>query len=61
MFVNAHAIGSKSELVWRTVFYIRAEAGRAIARYVDGFYNPVRCHSALDYLSPAQFEGQAAD
>ena len=51
----------KSELVWRTVFYTRAEAGQAIARYIDGFYNPVRRHSALAYLSPAQFERQAAN
>ena len=28
----------KSELVWRTVFYTRNEAERAIARYIDGFY-----------------------
>jgi putative transposase len=46
----------KSALVWPTTFYSRAEAERAIARYIDGFYNPVRRHSALDYLSPAQFE-----
>lgn len=45
----------KSELVWRTVFCTRAQAGHAIARYIDGFYNPVRRHSALDYSSPAQF------
>ena len=32
------------------------EAAKAIARYIDGFYNPVRRHSALDYISPAQFE-----
>jgi len=49
----------KSELVWRTTFFTRADAERDIARYIDGFYNPVRCHSALDYLSPAQFEKQA--
>ena len=50
----------KSELVWRTIFYTRREANQAIARYIDGFYNPVRRHSALDFSSPAQFEKQAA-
>ncbi len=50
----------KSELVWRTLFYTRAEATQAIAGYIDGFYNPVRHHSALDYLSPAQFEQAVA-
>jgi len=25
----------------------------------DGFYNPIRRHSALDFLSPAQFEKRA--
>ena len=49
----------KSELVWRTTFYSRAEAERAIARYIDGFYNPLRRHSALNYLSPVQFERMA--
>ena len=49
----------KSELVWRTVFYTRTEAEQAIARYIDGFYNPVRRHSALDLVSPAKFEQQA--
>jgi putative transposase len=46
----------KSELVWRTVFQTGAEAKQAIGRYIDGFYNPVRRHSTLDYVSPAQFE-----
>jgi putative transposase len=46
----------KSELIWRTIFQIRAEAMHAIGRYIDGFYNPVRRHSALDFASPAQFE-----
>lgn len=49
----------KSELVWRTVFYTRKQAAQAIARYNDGSYNPVRRHSALDYISPAQFERTA--
>lgn len=46
----------KSELVWRRVFDTRAEAATAIARYIDGFCNPVRRHSALDHINPAQFE-----
>lgn len=50
----------KSELVWRTAFQTRAEAGQALARYIDGFYNPRRRHSALGFVSPAQFERQAA-
>src|ERR1700712_2626380 len=50
----------KSELVWRTVFQTGAEATRAIGGYIDGFYNPVRRHSALGFLSPMQFERRAA-
>jgi putative transposase len=46
----------KSELVWRTVFQTRAKAKQAIGRYIDSFYNPVRRHSTLDYVSPVQFE-----
>jgi putative transposase len=51
----------KCELVWRTAFETRQEAERAIGRYVDGFYNPVRRHSALDFTSPNRFERLAAD
>ncbi len=51
----------KSELVWRTVFYTRQDADQAIGRYIDGFYNPVRRHSALNFTSPAQFEKHAAN
>ncbi|GAU86047.1 mobile element protein [Bosea sp. BIWAKO-01] len=46
--------------VWRTVFQTRAEATAAIGRYIDGFYNPVRRHSALNFISPLQFERQGA-
>jgi len=50
----------KSELIWRTVFYTRQQADRAIGRYIDEFYNPVRRHSALNFTSPALFEKHAA-
>ena len=46
----------KSELVCRTAFETRGDATAAIGRYIDGFYNPIRRHSALDFTSPAQFE-----
>src|SRR4051812_22834437 len=49
----------KSELVWRTAFETRMDAEQAIGRYIDGFYNPVRRHSTLDFTSPAQFEEMA--
>ncbi|MFC0193626.1 IS3 family transposase [Aureimonas pseudogalii] len=50
----------KAELVWRAAFQDRAEATAAIGRYIDGFYNPVRRHSALNFISPLQFEKRAA-
>jgi transposase InsO family protein len=36
-----------------------AAATVAIAAYIDGFYNPVRLHSTLDYQSPNVFEAEA--
>ena len=50
----------KAELVWRTVFQSRAEADLSIGRYIDGFYNPVRRHSAIDFVSPIEFENAIA-
>ena len=43
------------------MFETRQDAERAIGRYIDGFYNPVRRHSALDFTSPIQFERMATD
>lgn len=45
----------KSELDQR-VFVSRAAAHQAIARYIDGFYNPTRMHSALGFKAPIDFE-----
>ena len=46
----------KSEMVWRTVFQSRSVAEKALGRYIDGFYNPIRRHSSLGYKSPMGFE-----
>ena len=46
----------KSELIWRTTFQTRQQAHEEIAQYIDGFYNPVRRHSACGYESPIRYE-----
>jgi len=46
----------KKECVNRHAFATRTEAFDAIARYIDGFYNPTRRHSTLGYCSPMQYE-----
>ena len=48
----------KAELIWRTAFQSRDAAIKAIGTYRDGFYNPVRRHSALGYQSPIAFEAR---
>lgn len=32
------------------------EARQAVFAFIEGWYNPHRLHSAIDYLSPIQFE-----
>lgn len=46
----------KSELIWPVTWQTRPQAENAVARYIDGFYNPIRRHSTLGYQSPVQFE-----
>jgi transposase InsO family protein len=45
----------KSECVTKQ-FKSRAEARSTIFEYLEGWYNRLRLHSSLDYLSPAEFE-----
>jgi putative transposase len=46
------------ELLDRHVFRTHTQARTAIFEYIEGFYNTHRRHSALGYLSPAEFERQ---
>jgi putative transposase len=46
----------ETELLMRRSFANRSEARLAIFDYIEGFYNTHRRHSALGYLSPADFE-----
>ncbi len=44
------------ELLDRTSFKTQAEARMAVFDFIEGWYNPHRRHSALDYLSPIVYE-----
>lgn len=44
------------ELLSRQQFPTQTAARRALFDYLEGFYNPHRRHSALDYLSPMEYE-----
>ena len=46
----------KTELVHRNRFKTKDEARLAVFRYIEGFYNPLRRHSALNYMSPVEYE-----
>ena len=48
----------KLELVYRRDFQTRADAQSEIFDYIEVFYNRLRSHSALNYLSPVDFELQ---
>ena len=40
----------------RHTFHTQAQARLAIFEFIEGWYNPHRRHSALDYLSPNRYE-----
>jgi putative transposase len=44
------------ELLDRRLWTTRAELTTAIFEWIEAFYNPIRRHSALDYLSPVDHE-----
>ena len=47
----------KTERVYHQQYQMRAEAKADLIEYI-GYYNTERRHSALEYLSPAEFERQ---
>ncbi len=48
------------ELLDRHAFQTHAVARMAVFRYIEGWYNPHRRHSALDYQSPVNYERKHA-
>jgi putative transposase len=49
----------KAELLEGGSFANVEEARMETAHYIDGYYNPVRRHSGIGYLSPLEFEAAA--
>jgi transposase InsO family protein len=48
----------KNEWVHHKKYQTRSQARMDIFRYIKGFYNTVRLHSSLGYLSPNEFEAK---
>jgi putative transposase len=46
----------EKDLLRRRSFATRQEARTAAFDDIEAFYNPVRLHSTLDYLSPVEYE-----
>ena len=44
------------ELLDRHRFRTRAEARLAVFEFMEGWYNPHRRHSSIEYLSPNDYE-----
>ena len=50
----------KMERVWQQDYANQGKAQRDIADYIVRFYNGIRLHSKLGYLSPAAYERKMA-
>lgn len=46
----------KKEYLYQQKIYTYEQAYRLIYDYIEGFYNPIRVHSSIGYLSPIEFE-----
>ena len=46
----------KKEKLYQMKLYTYDDAYKAIFDYIEGFYNPIRIHSSIGYLSPDDFE-----
>jgi len=46
----------KEELIHQQRYTTRDEARLSIFEYIEVFYNQLRLHSSLGYMSPNQFE-----
>ncbi len=55
-FSESFVASLKTELLHRHRFLSREAAMSSVFDYIEGFYNRVRRHSSLGYLSPSDYE-----
>jgi putative transposase len=48
----------KKQIIYGNTFEKREQARLAVFEYIEGYYNRVRGHSTLDWLTPVEFEDQ---
>ena len=51
----------KCELVYLRSYATRSQAQNSIFRYIEGFYNPIRPHSSIGWMSPMAYEQKLKD
>jgi putative transposase len=51
----------KKQIIYGNRFDTREQARLAVFEYIAGYYNRVRRHSTLDWLTPVEFEDQYAN
>lgn len=59
-FMESFFHSLKAELIRGSVFKKAEDLRRTLLTYINQFYNSVRLHSGLDYLSPIEYEQRAA-
>lgn len=59
-FMESFFHSLKAELIRGNTYNKASELSKALAKYINKFYNSTRLHSSLDYMSPIEYERRAA-
>lgn len=59
-FMESFFHSLKAELIRGSTYNRTKELRKALSSYINKFYNSVRLHSGLDYMTPIEYEKRAA-